>query len=114
MTEFGYGDEPRTGFVTPLATGISYLLLSPGKGLFLFAPECCWGWPGCYSWDGATPWRRGRPSCSSWPSCSTSDAGGPGTATGPGARASLVVTVPLLMLGVGGRCRAPGPACRPC
>ncbi|HEX2324538.1 MAG TPA: phospholipid carrier-dependent glycosyltransferase, partial [Chloroflexota bacterium] len=46
VTEFGYGDEPRTGFVTPLATGISYLLLSPGKGLFLFAPPVLLGLAG--------------------------------------------------------------------
>lgn len=43
LTEFGYGDEPRTGFTTPLATGIGYLLLSPGKGLFLFAPPVLLG-----------------------------------------------------------------------
>lgn len=48
ITEFGYGSEPATGFTTPLADGIRYLLLSPGKGLLLFAPPVVLGlamWP---------------------------------------------------------------------
>jgi Dolichyl-phosphate-mannose-protein mannosyltransferase len=48
LTEFGYGDEPRTGFTTPLLTGIGYLLLSPGKGLFLFAPPVLLGLAGLF------------------------------------------------------------------
>jgi hypothetical protein len=35
--EFGYGSEPVNGFTTPIVDGIGYLLLSPGKGLFVFA-----------------------------------------------------------------------------
>ena len=46
LAEFGYGDEPRTGFSTPLLTGVGYLLLSPGKGLFLFAPPVLLGGAG--------------------------------------------------------------------
>jgi hypothetical protein len=38
ISEFGYGDEPKVGFTTPLLRGVQYLLLSSGKGLFLFAP----------------------------------------------------------------------------
>ncbi|MCX5985702.1 MAG: hypothetical protein NTX54_04190 [Chloroflexi bacterium] len=34
--EFGYGDEPSTGFTTPLFDGIGYLLWSSGKGLVWF------------------------------------------------------------------------------
>ena len=48
ITEFGYGSEPATGFTTPLPDGIRYLLLSPGKGLLLFAPPVVLGlimWP---------------------------------------------------------------------
>ena len=48
VLEFGYGSEPATGFTTPLPDGIGYLLLSPGKGLFLFAPPVLLGlalWP---------------------------------------------------------------------
>lgn len=37
-TEFGYGLEPHAGFTTPVLDGISYLLLSSGKSLFLYAP----------------------------------------------------------------------------
>ncbi len=35
--EFGYGDEPSTGFTTSLYAGIGYLLWSSGKGLVWFA-----------------------------------------------------------------------------
>ncbi|MSQ44263.1 MAG: hypothetical protein EXR45_08700 [Chloroflexi bacterium] len=35
--EFGYGDEPSTGFTTPLFDGIGLLLWSSGKGLVWFA-----------------------------------------------------------------------------
>ncbi len=35
--EFGYGDEPSTGFTTPIYDGIGYLLWSSGKGLVWFA-----------------------------------------------------------------------------
>ncbi|MDQ3702152.1 MAG: phospholipid carrier-dependent glycosyltransferase [Chloroflexota bacterium] len=38
VAEMGYGDEPATGFTTPLLEGVGYLLLSPGKGLLFFAP----------------------------------------------------------------------------
>ncbi|HEU5318059.1 MAG TPA: glycosyltransferase family 39 protein [Chloroflexota bacterium] len=38
VTEFGYGSEPAEGFTTPLLRGVGYLLLSSGKGLFLFTP----------------------------------------------------------------------------
>jgi hypothetical protein len=38
LSEFGYGDEPRVGFTTPLYRGVQYLLWSSGKGLFYFAP----------------------------------------------------------------------------
>lgn len=43
VAEFGYGDEPATGFTTPVLTGIGYLLVSPGKGLLLFAPPVILG-----------------------------------------------------------------------
>ncbi len=38
LSEFGYGDEPKVGFTTPLHLGVQYLLASTGKGLFFFAP----------------------------------------------------------------------------
>jgi hypothetical protein len=44
--EFGYGDEPRTGFTTPLLTGIGYLLFSSGKGLLFFCPPVVVGLAG--------------------------------------------------------------------
>jgi hypothetical protein len=43
VTEFGYGDEPATGFTTPVLAGIHHLLISSGKGLFLFAPPVVLG-----------------------------------------------------------------------
>ena len=41
--EFGYGDEPATGFSTPVIEGIGYLLWSSGKGLAWFAPPAIVG-----------------------------------------------------------------------
>jgi hypothetical protein len=43
VIEFGYGDEPATGFRTPLLAGIGYLTISSGKGLFWFAPPVAMG-----------------------------------------------------------------------
>ena len=43
VSEFGYGSEPAQGFTTPLATGVSYLLASSGKGLVWFAPPAVLG-----------------------------------------------------------------------
>jgi hypothetical protein len=43
MTEFGYGDEPATGFTTPILLGAQYLLFSTGKGLMFFAPAALLG-----------------------------------------------------------------------
>ncbi|MBI3970972.1 MAG: hypothetical protein HY332_06755 [Chloroflexi bacterium] len=37
VTEFGYGNEPATGFTTPLLDGVRYLLFSSGKGLVFFS-----------------------------------------------------------------------------
>lgn len=42
-TEFGYGDEPSVGFITPVLLGVQYLLFSSGKGLSLFAPPAIAG-----------------------------------------------------------------------
>jgi hypothetical protein len=41
--EFGYGDEPATGFITPVIDGVGYLLFAPGKGLAWFAPPAMAG-----------------------------------------------------------------------
>jgi hypothetical protein len=41
--EFGYGDEPATGFITPVLDGIGYLLFASGKGLAWFAPTAMGG-----------------------------------------------------------------------
>ncbi|HEV2125540.1 MAG TPA: glycosyltransferase family 39 protein [Chloroflexota bacterium] len=46
LTEFGYGDEPATGFTTPILVGVHYLLFSTGKGLILFAPPVLLGMAG--------------------------------------------------------------------
>ncbi|MGH2354510.1 MAG: phospholipid carrier-dependent glycosyltransferase, partial [Chloroflexota bacterium] len=43
VAEFGYGDEPATGFTTPVLEGIGNLLFSSGKGLFFFAPPIVLG-----------------------------------------------------------------------
>lgn len=43
VTEFGYGNEPAVGFTTPLVVGVWNLLLSSGKGLFLYAPPVLLG-----------------------------------------------------------------------
>ena len=45
--DLGYGDEPATGFTTPLLTGVTLLLTSSGKGLLWFCPAVVaglWGW----------------------------------------------------------------------
>ena len=45
--DLGYGDEPATGFTTPLLTGAALLLASSGKGLLWFCPAVAaglWGW----------------------------------------------------------------------
>lgn len=44
--EFGYGDEPSTGFVTPILDGVGYLLFASGKGLAWFAPPAMVGLAG--------------------------------------------------------------------
>ena len=47
VLDLGYGDEPTTGFTTPLLTGIALLLASSGKGLLWFCPAVVaglWGW----------------------------------------------------------------------
>ena len=47
MLDLGYGDEPATGFTTPLLTGVALLLTSSGKGLLWFCPAVVaglWGW----------------------------------------------------------------------
>ncbi len=47
VLDSGYGDEPTTGFTTPLLTGIALLLASSGKGLLWFCPAAVvglWGW----------------------------------------------------------------------
>ena len=41
--EFGYGDEPATGFITPVLDGVGYLLFASGKGLAWFAPPAMAG-----------------------------------------------------------------------
>lgn len=41
--EFGYGDEPATGFITPVVDGVGYLLFASGKGLAWFAPPAMVG-----------------------------------------------------------------------
>ena len=43
VSEFGYGSEPAEGFTTPVLQGMSYLLISSGKGLFLFTPPVVLG-----------------------------------------------------------------------
>jgi hypothetical protein len=60
VTEFGYGSEPATGFTTPLPAGVYYLLASPGKGLFWFAPPVLVGLAGL-------PWLARR----AWPEAGT-------------------------------------------
>jgi|GEM_PF-854477 len=40
---FGYGDEPSTGFITPVLDGVGYLLFASGKGLAWFAPPAIVG-----------------------------------------------------------------------
>lgn len=47
VLDLGYGDEPATGFTTPLLTGVALLLTSSGKGLLWFCPAVVaglWGW----------------------------------------------------------------------
>lgn len=50
----GYGDE-ASAFTTPLLTGLTGLLLSPGKSLFLYAPVALLALAGA-----PILWRRGR------------------------------------------------------
>lgn len=84
--EFGYGDEPSTGFTTPIYDGIGYLLWSSGKGLsgsrFRRQSAACFtsGW-----------FVEGRSLHWSLSQCSASNSGisrdgGRGTGTGVGAQ----------------------------
>jgi hypothetical protein len=46
--EFGYGDEPATGFITPVTDGVDALLFASGKGLAWFAPTAMVGIAGLF------------------------------------------------------------------